>query len=534
MNRFVRLYLELDATTRRNDKLAALRSYLDDVPAEDAAWAVAFLSGHRIRRTVGARHLRAWASEVTGHPPWLVSECHSMVGDLAETLSLLLPPVRDSADEPLHLVVENRVVPLPHLDEAGKREVVESAWRAFDTETRFVWHKLVSGGFRVGVQKSMIARALAEHAGIDAAVMTHRMMGRFQPTADAYRTLINPDATHDALVTPYPFFLASPLETRPTELGALSDWTIEWKWDGIRVQLLRRGDEVCLWSRGEERIDATFPEIIAAGKQLPDGTVIDGELVAWRDDGPGTFAQLQRRLNRTSWEPLLWSEDGVRLIAYDLLESSAEDIRARPLSQRRAQLSDVLASVGQDVPVMQSEAHQCATWDHAAELQSRARETGTEGLMLKRCDSPYRTGRERGDWWKWKVDPFTVDAVLIYAQSGHGRRAGLLTDYTFAVWDGDSLVPIAKAYSGLSDDEIREVDKHLRATTVKRRGGFREVRPELVFELAFEGIQASDRHKSGIAFRFPRMHRWRRDKTAAEADTLDAMKTLLAQQERRR
>jgi DNA ligase 1 len=550
---FTRLYLELDATTRTSEKVEALRAHFSSVAPADAAWAVHVLTGGRVKRAVNARLLRNWAAAESGIPLWLVEESYAAVGDLAETLSLLLPEGQPGTDLPLAQVMEEWILPLPPLPEAEKRRRVVAAWRELDRPQRFVWHKLIGGGFRVGVARTLVIRALAETAGVSAAVMAHRLSGGWEPSAAAYRALMREGEEGGGPGRPYPFFLAHPLEGDPGLLGPRGEWQVEWKWDGIRAQLLRRSGVTLLWSRGEESVTASFPELEAAAAALPDGVVMDGEIVAWKGERPLSFRHLQRRLNRRTVGPRLRREVPVRYLAYDLLEWGGVDWRSRPLRERRAGLEELVAGLGgpsgpspaesgvltldlplgeppeaslQPHPIALSPLVEGGDWGALATSREGARERGVEGLMLKRLDAPYRAGRPRGDWWKWKVEPLTVDAVLLYAQRGRGRRAGLYTDYTFGVWEGDELVPVAKAYSGLTDREIRRVDRWIRAHTSGRFGPVRVVEPGLVFELAFEGIQPSSRHRAGVALRFPRMARWREDKAPSEADTLDTLRAL--------
>jgi DNA ligase-1 len=402
-----------------------------------------------------------------------------------------------------------------------------AAWRALTARERFVWNKLITGAFRVGVSQQLLTRALAEVAGLDPAIVAHRLMGNWEPTAEFYRSLIAGQTGAEDHSRPYPFFLATPLEEEPSELGEVGEWLAEWKWDGIRAQLLHRGGQVFLWSRGEELITERFPELAELGRGLPPGTVIDGELLPWQGDAVMPFAQLQRRIGRKTLGRKILAEVPVVLMAYDLLEFGGEDWRVRPLNERRSQLADLVAAVPAQGRWRLSPAVPGATWEELASARQDSRARQVEGLMLKRLDSPYRVGRQRGDWWKWKISPHTIDAVLIYAQRGSGKRASLYTDYTFGVWDEGELVPVAKAYSGLTDAEIRQVDAFVRKNTVEKFGPVRSVTPELVFELAFEGIQRSARHKSGVAVRFPRILRWRTDKKAADADTLTRVKALL-------
>jgi DNA ligase 1 len=526
MKEFARLHAALDETTATNEKIAALVEYFRSAPAADAAWAVHFLSGRRPKRLISSRNLRSWAAEAAAVPGWLFEESYHQVGDLAETITLLLPPAGESSELPLSHWIEQRLLRLRGEDEDVQREVMLQAWRELDRRQSLVWNKLMTGSFRVGAAQRLVIRSLAEISGVDEGVIAHRLMGSWEPTPEFFQRLLAPD-TRDADVSrPYPFFLAHPLEDQPQALGDIAEWLLEWKWDGIRAQLIRRGGRIFLWSRGEELLAGRFPEIEAVGALLPDGTVIDGELLPWLDDGPLPFAQLQRRIGRKNLGQKMMGEVPVVLIAYDLLEEAGIDLRTSPLAERRHRLGTLVATLPGD-RIMLSEPVSVPSWDSAVQARLRARQVGAEGLMLKRLASEYGVGRRRGDWWKWKVDPLTVDAVLIYAQPGSGKRAGLFTDYTFGVWEADHLVPFAKAYSGLTDEEIRKVDAFVRRNTLEKFGPVRTVKPELVFELHFEGIQRSSRHKSGIAVRFPRIGRWRTDKKAEEADTIETVRSLL-------
>jgi DNA ligase-1 len=527
MKRFARLFAAIDETTATNEKVAALVEYFRSAPPADAAWAVHFLSGRRPKRLVGSRKLAAWAADEADIPEWLFEESYHAVGDLAETITLVLPDDGASSELSLAHWVEERLLRLRGEDDDVQQEVLVGAWRELDRKERFVWNKLITGSFRVGASQRLVIRALAEVSGVEQGVIAHRLMGALDPTPEFFQRLIAPD-TRDADVSrPYPFFLAHPLEAEPASLGDLQDWIAEWKWDGIRAQLIRRAGRTFLWSRGEELLAGRFPEVEETGALLPEGTVIDGELLPWVDGGPLPFAQLQRRIGRKNLGRKILDEVPAVLVAYDLLEEDGTDIRARPLSERRARLASLVESVPAAGQLLLSPAVSAADWKALTEARRAARETGAEGIMLKRLSSEYGVGRRRGDWWKWKVDPLTVDAVLIYAQPGSGKRAGLFTDYTFGIWEGNHLVPFAKAYTGLTDEEIRKVDAFVRRNTLEKFGPVRTVKPELVFELHFEGIQRSSRHKSGIAVRFPRMARWRTDKKAEEADTIETVRGLL-------
>lgn len=524
MKRFAALYAELDDTRATSRKLAAMRRYFGAAPAEDAAWGLYFLLGRRLKRVIAPMHLRAWMAQASGLPTAVIEDSYAHVGDLAETIALLFDrgPAEANFDEPLHRVV-HVLRGLAGANEATQRQVVLGYWRRLPTLPCLLFNKLLTGALRVGVSAGLAARALAEHARLDPAVVQARLMGDWTPAADTLAALCSREDERQDAARPYPFCLAAPLEAQASSLGETSDWLAEWKWDGIRGQLIRRRGQCHLWSRGEELLDGRFPEIEDAAAALPDGTVLDGEILAWNDHGVMPFAALQQRIGRKQPPRRFLQQTPVRFMAYDLIERDGEDWRAQPLSARRAALEILLSGTGMDV----SARLEAADWNMISQLREDARRRGAEGLMLKRLESPYVAGRKRGHWWKWKLDPLSVDTVLVYAQAGHGRRSNLHTDYTLAVRDGDTLVPVAKAYSGLTDAELLQMDRWIRAHTREKFGPVRSVEPLQVFEIAFEGIQASPRHKSGVALRFPRIARWRRDKSTADIDTLDGLKRLL-------
>ncbi|MBE7941369.1 MULTISPECIES: ATP-dependent DNA ligase [Ramlibacter] len=566
MKRFAQLFAELDATTSTNAKVDALQRYFAQAPAHDAAWAVYFLSGGKPRQVTSMATLASLACAMAGIPPWLFDECYQAVGDLAETIAHVLPRGEHSSDLGLAEWVEERVLPLRGLPEAEVAARVQAWWSELDAQGRFLLSKLVGGGFRVGVSKLLVQRALAAHAGLDPKRVAQRMMGytdgKQMPTPERYEALIaavdaqGGDAPLDA-GQPYPFFLAHQLDAPPevfaSRLGGVADWQVEWKYDGIRGQVVRRAGRCWIWSRGEELVTERFPEIEALAAALPDGTVLDGEILVWKDERPAPFALLQQRIGRKTVTKKVLAEAPVSFMAYDLLEQGGQDVRGLPQRERRERLERLLLGT----PFLLSPVQSAATWLEFARHRERSRELGVEGFMLKRLDAAYGTGRTKAEglWWKWKIDPMTVDCVLVYAQAGHGRRASVYTDYTFAVWNRApesaaeaeavleaiarrdpaqpgalQLVPFAKAYSGLTDEEFRQVDAIIRKTTVEKFGPVRSVRPSLVFELGFEGINRSGRHKSGIAVRFPRMLRIRSDKPVHEADTLAQLEALLGAQ----
>jgi DNA ligase-1 len=525
MQRFARLVATLDETSRSSAKVAALAEYFRTAPERDRVWTVALLSHRRPRRIATGTELRAWAAAAAGIPDWLFEECYAVAGDLAETIAHLLPPPgrHDAAGLSDWLA---RLAALAGRPAAERQAAILAAWGSLAAEERFVFNKLLTGGFRMGVSQGLMTQALAAATGIEPAVLAQRLTGDWDPARTEFAALL---AGRGDDSRPYPFALASALDGEAEALGPPSDWLAEWKWDGIRAQVIRRAGALHVWTRGEELVTGRFPELAPLLDRLPDGTVIDGELLVWPAgaDVPMPFAALQTRIGRHTVPRRLLAEAPVRLVAYDLPEAGGSDLRAAPLAGRRAALAGLVGAAA-GAPVTLSPALDFATWPGLAALRRTARAAGAEGLMLKRLGSPYTGGRRRGDWWKWKLDPFAVDAVMVYAQAGHGRRAALFTDYTFAVRSGNELVPVAKAYSGLTDAEFAEITRWVRGHTLERFGPVRRVVPELVFEIGFEGVQHSPRHKSGVALRFPRMLRWRRDKTVADIDTLDTLRALIA------
>lgn len=529
MREFAGLYEALDTTTSTNLKVDAMVRYFASAPPADAAWATYILSGRRLKRFIGPSVLWRWLIETVALPEWLVEESYSAVGDLAEAIALLMDrdePRHESEDVALADWVEQRLLTLRDADETHQRAAITGWWRTLPYRECFLLNKLLTGELRVGVSQLLVLRAVAEVAGLPREEIAHRLMGEWWPSEERWRALTAEGPSERTAGRPYPFFLASPLEGDPAVLGPREAWLAEWKWDGIRAQLIRRAGSTFLWSRGEDLITERFPEIVAAGETLPDGTVLDGELVAWRDGAVQPFADLQQRIGRKKLSAAILAGVPARFLAYDLLEQRGEDLRAMALRDRRARLDALLAAAPSALgisPVVEE-----TTWEALANVREESRGRRVEGLMLKALDSPYGTGRQRGAWWKWKIDPYSFDAVMIYAQPGHGRRSNLYTDYTFGVWSDGQLVPVAKAYSGLSNAEIETLDRWIRAHTVEKFGPVRAVEPSQVFELAYEGIAASSRHKSGIALRFPRIVRRRTDKPAAEADTLADLQAVLA------
>ena len=525
MNLFAQLYFNLDQTTRTSEKVEALKRFFTEADAHDRLWALALFTHKSGRKRLSSGLLKTWAIEICGLPVWLFEESYALVGDLAETLSLLVCGKGNGDTTSTLTGWMNEIVALAPLPDEQKKERVSQIWATLDADECLVFNKLLTGGFRIGVSQNLIVRGVAEAFQLDPAQVAHRIMGNWRPESTTFQALILDENQGDDASRPYPFSLAYPLENEE-EPGDPSQWVAEWKWDGIRIQTIVRNGELFIWSRGEELITNKFPELGSLPAQLPNGTVIDGELLPVRSGKPLDFQLLQTRITRKNVTPKQLKEAPAAIYAYDLLEESGVDIRHLPFSERRLRLETLVNQSGSQ-HLLLSPLVPFSDWETLRALRNQARAYRAEGFMLKRKTAPYQAGRKRGDWWKWKIDPMQIDAVLVYAQKGHGRRADLFTDYTFAVWDGDRLVTFAKAYSGLTDLEIRQVDAFVKKNTFEKFGPVRTVKPELVFEIGFEGIQPSSRHKSGVAVRFPRILRWRHDKIAAEADTLAQLQSLL-------
>ena len=526
MKAFANLFSILDQTTKTNAKVEALAKYFDQVPDKDKLWAIAILSHKRPKRAVNTTLLRTWAAEISEQPLWLFEESYHVVGDLAETIALFLPPSTLESERRLSDWIDG-LIQITKSEEKEKKAFILNAWDSLGYAERFVFNKLITGGFRIGISQKLMTRALAKSTGIDENILAHRLMGNWSAADTTFEELVISASETENSSKPYPFYLAYALDLDFDQLGDVSDWQVERKWDGIRGQIIVREDTVFVWSRGEELVTDKFPEFAPLAEMLPNGTVIDGEIICIEEEEILSFNVLQQRIGRKNITKKILVAAPVKMIVYDLLEYEGEDIREQSMSARRSLLEAVINENDTNGILRLSQVLEEESWEGYAEERAKSREHMSEGLMLKRKDSIYKSGRKKGDWWKWKVDPLTIDAVMIYAQRGHGRRANLYTDYTFAVWNGEALVTFAKAYSGLTDVEFKEVTQFVKKNTVETFGPVRSVKPTLVFELAFEGINKSSRHKSGVALRFPRIKRWRKDKPAGEANTLEDLHEML-------
>ncbi len=529
---FASLVLLLGTSTKTNERLEAIANYFATADDKDKVWVIALFTGRRPKRAVNSTQLWEWCGELTDLPTWLFAECYHSVGDLAETISLVLPENIAVSDQqsafshkPLYYYLET-LIAITKENEVIRKQFILNAWAEMNQIERFVFTKLITGNFRIGVSQGLMVNALAKTTGMESSIIAHRISGNWDPSATTFDELLTEHAATTDYSKPYPFYLAYALQDEPESLGAPGEWQAEWKWDGIRGQMIKRNNELFVWSRGEELITDKFPEYALLKDLLPEGCVLDGEILPYNGEMPLPFAALQTRIGRKNITKKQLSEAPVAFFAYDVLEYNGEDFRNQPMEIRRKHLEEVIEAINHPTlklsPVITFD-----TWENLAETRSMAREVGSEGLMLKRKSSIYQTGRKVGDWWKWKIDPLVIDAVMVYAQKGSGRRSNLYTDYTFAVKDGDKLVTFTKAYSGLTDKEFAQVDAFVKRNSLEKFGPVRTVKPELVFEIAFEGIAASNRHKSGVALRFPRINRWRKDKKVDEINTLDDLKEML-------
>mgnify|MGYP000745879239 CR=1 FL=1 len=529
MRQFAELVMQLGTSTKTNDKLDALVNYFSVADGKDKVWVIAIFSGRRPKRAVNTTQLATYAVELIGLPFWLFEESYHVVGDLAETITLLLPQKTSSEEntKPLHYYIEQLKI-IEKADEQIRKQFIIDSWMEMDYAERFVFNKLITGGFRIGVSQKLMVNALAKTVKLEPSVIAHRISGNWDPSSISFEDLLSEQATATDWSKPYPFYLAYAIESDEIEktLGDPNDWQAEWKWDGIRGQIIKRNNELFVWSRGEELMTEKFPEYHLLQSMLPDGVAIDGEIIPCIDQKPLPFALLQTRIGRKNVTKKQLQEAPIAFFSYDLLEYNGEDWRNKTLDERRGKLEGIVSAVNHPTLII-SPIVPFQTWEQLAELRKSSREMGAEGFMLKKKSSVYQVGRKPGDWWKWKIDPLTIDCVMMYAQKGAGRRSGLYTDYTFAVKDGDKLIPFTKAYSGLTDKEFAQVDNFVKRNSLEKFGPVRTVKPELVFEIAFEGIAASNRHKSGVALRFPRISRWRKDKNPDEINTLDELKKML-------
>ena len=537
MKQFADLVIRLGTSTKTNEKLGALSEYFSISNYKDKVWVIAIFSGRRPKRAVNSTQLWTWCNELAKLPDWLFEECYHAVGDLGETIALLLPETTNAdASFPLHYYLET-LISIEKQDESVRKEFVIRSWQTMTQAERFVFNKLITGNFRIGVSQSTMVNALAKTSKLESSIIAHRISGNWDPVTTSFADLLSEHAVTTDNSKPYPFYLAYAIEDEVNTLGEPNEWQAEWKWDGIRGQIIKRNHELFVWSRGEELMTGKFPEYHALKNHLPNGVVLDGEIIPYKspstsspgavvEGAPLPFALLQTRIGRKNVTKKQLTEAPITFFAYDLLEYEGNDIRETLLIERRTLLEKIVKEINHPALLL-SPVISFTTWAELTSLRQQSRNLGSEGIMLKRKDSIYQVGRKRGDWWKWKIDPLVIDAVMIYAQKGHGRRSSLYTDYTFAVKDGDKLVGFTKAYSGLTDKEFAQVDNFVKRNSLEKFGPVRTVKPELVFEIAFEGIAASNRHKSGVALRFPRINRWRKDKTADEINTLDDLKKML-------
>jgi len=526
LKEFSQLFHDLDEATKTNDRLDHLVQYLTDADPKDSIWVCWFLAGNRIKGAIKTSELRTFASERSGLPQWLLEECHDRVGDLAETISLLIASQGEGRGKVgLAELIGKFIEPMVGMEIEQRRENIFAAWDFLGEKDFLPFHKLLTGGFRMGVSKGNLCKALARVGGVQPAIIAQRLAGNWSPKTLRMEGILNPGVDEDRVCQPFPFCLANPLQEEVEKLGSVKDWQMEWKWDGIRAQLINRGGTCMIWSRGDESVGHSFPEVMDAGKWLPGDLCLDGEILAWGQEGMRSFSRLQTRLGRKDPGPTILRREPVRFQAYDILRMEGSDLRSLPMEERRKKLEITLSSLPADFPIGLSPLVEGESWTNLAKLRQESRARGVEGFMLKKKNSSYESGRVKGSWYKWKIDPYLADMVVVSAQLGHGKRSNLYSDYSLAVWNEQGeLVTVAKAYSGLSDSEIEKVDRFVRKNITGKFGPVRSVKPSMVFEIAFEGARSSGRHKSGVALRFPRIKRWRTDKKIEEADTLETIR----------
>lgn len=538
MKDFASLIAQIDQTNSTNDKVQLMVDYFKSHDSATNAWAIFILMGKQKKRILTSARLRKVINQISDVPTWLMEECYSAVGDTAEMIALisesLLAKNKDENDinHEFTLVewMEKKLPPLAKLPEPELAQQLENWWRSFSQQQIFVLNKVLTGAMRIGVSELLVFKALSIALEVDRSLLATRLMGEFEPTAETFESLsIEPTGNESDPargLIPLPFCLASPIVNPSESLEDAKDWLVEWKWDGIRAQIHKQGDQVEIWSRGEDRITKSFPDIVNALVETDFTGVLDGEIVAGDWALPSPFQQLQVRLNKKNPTAKFISENKISFIAYDLLVDKTQDIRTSTLLERRKSLKDVMTSLPSSFFGL-SKHIEGDDWTELAQERDAARLKGAEGFMLKKLSSQYVGGRKRGIWFKWKLEPLTIDTILTAAQPGTGKRASLYTDYTFSIWKDEVLVPIAKAYSGLDDKEIRSLDSWIRRNTLERFGPVRTLKPEKVFEIGFEGVAESRRHKSGYALRFPRILRERADKDAANANKVEDVAEIL-------
>jgi len=534
LNNFSELFLNLDSSNSTNNKIEVLKNYFLSNDPIDNSWAIYLLTGKSNKRFISGRYLKNLFSELYEYPVWLIDTCYLKVGDSAEVITLLLKNKSTSRKKvllniSLNELLSKTIPDLSKLNDEEKNFKIKNMWETLPEDNHLIFNKILTGTFRVGVSIGLITKSISKLINIDEEIISHRLMGNFEPSIDSYEFLINKNINLQELNSkPFPFLLANTIEDKIFK-HSINDFQFEWKYDGIRMQLIKRSGNVSLWTRGQELVNDSFPELVDKMSHIKDDFVLDGELLVWnfKEQIAFDFSLLQKRINRKSPTRSIQIKYPIIFIAYDLLEINGRDIREIKLENRRIELEKYFSKWHNKTENNISAIFKICNlifpkdWPDALNYKEKSRENNTEGLIIKKKTSIYSSGRKRGIWWKYKVDPMQLDAVLIYAKGGSGRRAGLYTDYSFALWKDKELIKFASAYSGLTNIEIKELDKWIRKNTIEKFGPVRSLKPEMVFEISFEKIQISKRHKSGIAVRFPRITKWRKDKKINDADSLE-------------
>lgn len=505
MKRFAELCAILESTANAREKMAALTVYFQDAPPPDAIWAIRLLLGWKPSRIATSQTLRRWARECVQFPDWLFEESCAAVGNLLETLALLIPLPDTPGDVPLHVRMQRDLLPLRDLTENEQRAAVSAAWTQMDAQQRFVWNTLLTGGFRPHVSEKTLIRALSAWRGLPTTVLACRLKQEWEPTVAGYRALFSHDiaALDSSQLYPFQRWYEEPPARGAS--GAIGDWRIDWHRNGMRAQLIKRGSSVFLWSDDHVIVNDTFPEICEAMAAMTDGTVLDGVITAWSADGPLHRAELERRMKRKRLTKKFKHEVPVRYWVYDLLEIQGEDVRTQPFRQRIHQAAGIIPTeVGSVIHL--AEPLEAASWHRLHALRNDARRHGADGVLLRRWTASACPSTRKADQWRvWKADPLTAPVVLVYVQALNAASGQRSVEGTFAAWDGGDLVPVAKTSAGFSDEDVNAIEEFAKQHTVERFGPVRSLKAELVFTLAFDSVSLSTRRKSGLVLHHPRV-----------------------------
>jgi len=527
MKAFAKLISNLEQTSKEAFKVTALAQYFSNATDEDKLWTLALFTGTRPKRVVDIKALKEFAEQVYTEGEWLFEASHQIVGDMAETIAYFLPKAKRNGNHTLSEWI-SMIRTIFNAERIDQRDAITKAWDTLRPEERFIFNKLITGGFRIDVSLKLLSKALAIVTGKDENLLAHKLNSDWHPDEVSFETLIfteNPEAEKSK---PYPFHLAHTLESTVAELGDISNWQVERKWDGIRVQVIVRGNKISIWSRKGDILSSKVPELKPLAESMEDGTVLDGELICFKNGKILPINNLRTRFGRRNNSKKQFEESPCVFMAYDILEFKGEDIRNKDLAERRKKLEKVILQYYDEHKIiLLSDIINNDNWESINSEREKSREHQVTGLVLKNKKSIYGSSRVEGDWWKWPVDPLFIDAILLYAQAGEGGSSKMYREYSFALWHGEDLVTFAKAKSGLEDKELKELTSFVKKNTKEKFGPVRSVAAVQIFRLAFDSITASKRHKSGILLKNPRLIEWLRDKNIEDGNNLDDLKKML-------